>query len=75
MLLQISTKDSLNSLSVSSGQPDNLMLFIIICSLIIGIIVYFIVQYNKEKKPTSVTKNETESKNADPANADLQSVS
>lgn len=65
MLLQISTKDSLNSLSVSSGQPDNLMLFIIICSLIIGIIVYFIVQYNKEKKPTSETKNETEPKNAD----------
>ena len=34
MLLQISTKDSLNSLSVSGGQPDNSMMVIIVASLI-----------------------------------------
>ena len=34
MLLQISTKDSLNSLSVSGGQPDNSMMLIIVGSVI-----------------------------------------
>lgn len=65
MLLQISTKDSLNSLSVSGGQPDNSTLIIIIGLLIVGIIIYLIIQHNKDKKASTETKSETATKIAD----------